>query len=82
MDKAKLKVLIKMILIVNRPKELTARQIVSIINNYKWGFNSEIDSRNLSKLLSYELKKHDNHFLRGVKSIKRGSSLKYFFTND
>ena len=48
MDKAKLKVLIKMILIVNRPKELTARQIPRINFTIKTPFIIINNTHNLS----------------------------------
>lgn len=77
-DKAKLKVLIKKILIDESPKSLTANQIVSIINNFEWGFKIDINSRNVSKLLQYELNKKEKHFLNDVKSLKNGGVIKYY----
>lgn len=77
MDKAKLKVLIKMILIQKSPNRLTANQIADIINKYEWGFRTSITSAKIARLLSYELKKHDNHFLSNIRASKRRGILVY-----
>lgn len=77
-DKAKLKVLIKKILIEESPKSLTANQIASIINNFEWGFKTSINSKIISKLLQYELNKKEKHFLKDIKSLKKGGVIKYY----
>lgn len=71
-DKAKLKVLVKMILIQKSPKYLTANQISTIINKYKWGFRTSISSAMIGKLLTEELMKKNNHFLSSIDTRKRG----------
>lgn len=76
-DKAKLKVLIKMILIQKSPKRLTANQLTEIINKYNWGFRTSITSAKIGRLLAYELKKHDKNFLSNVKASKRRGILVY-----
>ena len=76
-DKAKLKVLIKMLLIVNSPKVLTSNQLANMINNFKWGFNTDITSTMISSLMRSELGKYNSHFLEGVSSHKRGGSVAY-----
>ena len=82
-DKAKLKVLIKMILIQKSPKKLTANQIAKIINKYNWAFRSPVTSSKIGKLLAYELRKHDKHFLKNVKSSKqRKGVLVYYYSTE
>lgn len=78
-DKAKLKVLIKMILIQKSPNRLTSNQLANIINKYEWGFRTSITSAKIGKLLSYELVKTDYHFLNNIKKSKKrnGTSVYY-----
>lgn len=70
-DKGKLKVLIKMILLERSPKRLTANQIQNIINKHDWGFRTSITTPMVGKLLSYELKKNNNNFLDCIQSSKK-----------
>ena len=66
-DKAKLKVLVKMILIQKSPKWMTANQISSIINEHNWGFHTDISPSKVSKLISMELsKRNKNRFMENV----------------
>lgn len=80
-DKGKLKVLIKMVLIVNSPKFLTSNQICGVINNYDWGFRTDITSSVVGKLLGYELrsKKGRKHFLDCIETKKRNKITAYRF---
>ena len=61
-DKAKLKVLIKMILIQKSPEYLSANELKNIINKYKWGIKTPITNKVISKILSSELNKNEKHF--------------------
>lgn len=70
-EKGKLKVLIKMILIMKYPCEVTARQMSDFINSYEWGFRTPITPRLISKLLLVELKKHDKHFMDNINQRKQ-----------
>ena len=79
-DNAKLKVLIKYILIQESPSGLTASQITSIINQYNWGFKSAITSSKIGKLLGYEISKHDTNFLKNIDSRKERGRNIYFIT--
>ena len=81
-DKAKLKVLIKMILIEKSPKKLSSNQLANIINRYKWGFRTQITSAKIGKLLSYELKKNNNNFLSSIESVKNGGVLVYYYSDE
>ena len=78
-DKGKLKVLIKMILISKSPNYLTSNQIASIINEYDWGFKTNINSVKVGRLLSYELKKTNSHFLMNIESKKERGISYYMF---
>lgn len=69
-DKDKLKVLIKMILIQKSPKYLTAKQISNIINQYTWGFKSDVNSRKVGRLLKKELRKSGMHFMMDIECKK------------
>ena len=81
-DKAKLKVLIKLILIENSPKSLSSNKLAEIINKYKWGFRTQITSAKIGKLMGYELKKHDKNFLSSIESVKKGGVLVYYYSNE
>lgn len=70
-DKSKLKVLIKMILIQRSPDSLTSNQISQIINSYEWGFQTSISSAKIGKLLGYELSKKNGHFMNDIGTFKR-----------
>lgn len=65
-DKAKLKVLIKLILIYNYPNELTSKQLSDIINTYDWGFKTAVTSNVIGRLMTYELGKHDKNFMEDI----------------
>ena len=69
-DKAKLKVLIKMVLIMKHPDYLKASEIVSFINCYEWGLKTEITSTLISNLLKAELNKGNKHFLEDIDRVK------------
>lgn len=77
-DKAKLKVLIKKVLIDEAPKSLTASQITSIINEFEWGFKSCVNSKNVSKLLQYELNKSEKHFMEDIKILRKNGKITYY----
>ena len=81
-DKAKLKVLIKMILIEKSPKKLSSNQLAKIINQHKWGFRTQITSAKIGKMMGYELKKHDKNFLSSIKSVKNGGVLVYYYSDE
>ena len=76
-DRGKLKVLIKMILLQKKGRYLTAKQICNIINDESWGFRSSITSPMVSRLLREELKRKDNHFLDCIDSRKWRSGVVY-----
>ena len=76
-DKAKVKVLIKMILLQKSPRKLTAKQIASVINMYDWGIRTPVTSTKISTLLKDELKKNHKNFLSGVTSSKSRGILVY-----
>ena len=76
-DKGKLKVLIKQILLEKSPRALTANQLTNIINKHKWGFSSPITSAKIGKLLTMELKMNHNHFLDCIVVKKRGGTYAY-----
>ena len=77
-DKGKLKALIKMILINEYPRKLTANQINTIINKYDWGFRRNVSSAIIGKLLNYELNKHNNNFMNNVAYEKKGGVNVYY----
>lgn len=77
-DKGKLKVLIKMILIHKSPQSLTANQITNFINDYNWGFKTDINSTKVGRLMSYEMKKHDRNFMDNICSVKKGGVPAYY----
>lgn len=77
-DKAKLKVLIKKVLIDEAPKSLTASQITSIINEFEWGFKSCVNSKNVGKLLQYELSKSEKHFMEDIKILRKNGKITYY----
>ena len=77
-DKAKLRVLIKMILIQKSPKYLTSKQLADIINKYNWGFRTNISSAKIGKLMSVELNKKSNHFMDCIQSRKRKNDIKVY----
>ena len=77
-DKGKLKVLIKMILIHKSPQSLTANQLTKFINNYDWGFKTDITSTKVGRLMSYELKKYDRHFMDEIETVKKGGVTAYY----
>lgn len=79
-EKGKLKVLIKMILIQKYPYELTARQLSDIINSYDFGFRTSINSRTIGNLINRELKKHDKHFMENITSRKEKNIRVYSIT--
>ena len=79
-EKGKLKVLIKMILIQKYPYELTARQLSDIINSDDFGFRTSINSRTIGDLINRELKKHDRHFMENINSRKEKSTHVYSIT--
>lgn len=72
-DKAKLKVLVKMLLIQRSPKHYTAKQLSDIINLYDWGFHSPITTKSLTNIINYELGKNGHHFLEDIECKKRGN---------
>ena len=76
-DRAKLRVLIKMILIQKSPRRLTANQLADIINKYEWGFRISITSSILATFLASELRKQNKHLLSNVKKSKRRGILVY-----
>lgn len=78
MEKIKLRVLIKSILIHKSPNQLSAHQLAEIINEYDWGFRTGITSRKIGKFLSYELK--NTHFLNSIYSIEKGGVLVYYYS--
>ena len=59
-----------MILINKSPNFLTSRQITNIINQYTWGFSTDINSRKVAKLLKNELRKSGVHFMMDIESKK------------
>ena len=77
-NKGKLKVLIKKILLEKSPRPLSANQIANIINEHKWGFQTPITSTKISKLLLYELKKNNKHFLDCIQMKKRGKTYVFY----
>lgn len=77
-DKAKLKVLIKMILLERCPKKTTANQLANIINENTWGFRTDISSNIISSLMKNELKKTDNHFMNMIKSANWRTGIVYW----
>ena len=81
-EKAKLKVLIKMILIHNSPEYMTAKQICEIINNYNFGFRSTITPVKVGKLLNVELKKGCLHFLDDINMKEYGNFKTYKYGGD
>jgi len=78
MEKTKLRVLIKSILVYKSPNCLSANQLANIINEYDWGFRTSITSRKIGKFLSYELK--NTHFLNNIHSIEKGGVLVYYYS--
>lgn len=80
LDRTKLKILIKAILISRYPKGLTAAQLTDIINNYEWGFKSSVTSSKIGKLLGYELSKHDTNFLKDLYSRKKNGANVYYIS--
>ena len=76
-EKAKLKVLIKMILINKSPEYISSKKICDIINKYDWGFRSSITSKSISMLLKQELAKGNNHFMRDIELVKSGRGYVY-----
>lgn len=81
-DKSKLKVLIKMILIQRSPDSLTSNQISQIINSYEWGFQTSISSAKIGKLLGYELSKKNGHFMSDIGTFKRSGVNVYKYMGD
>lgn len=81
-DKSKLKVLIKMILIQRSPDSLTSNQINQIINSYEWGFQTSISSAKIGKLLGYELSKKNSHFMNDIETFKRNGVNVYKYMGD
>ena len=79
-EKGKLKVLIKMVLISKYPLELTARQLSDIINSYDFGFRTSINSRTIGDLINSELRKHDRHFMENISSRKKNNIRVYSLT--
>lgn len=80
MDKAKLKVLIKMILIQKSPEYLSANELKNIINKYKWGIRTTITNKVISKILSSELNKNEKHFMEYINCKKLGKILVYNYS--
>ena len=81
-DKSKLKVLIKMILIQRSPDSLTSNQISQIINSYEWGFQTSISSAKIGKLLGYELSKKNGNFMNDIGTFKRNGVNVYKYMGD
>ena len=81
MDRAKLKVLIKMILIQRSPKQLTANQLADIINKYDFAFRTSITSAVIGRLLSGELNKNQSHFMDMIKVKELGGIKKYYISS-
>lgn len=79
-DKAKLKVLIKMILIQKSPDYLSANELKNIINKYKWGIRTPITNQVISKILSSELNKKEKHFMEYINCKKLGKILVYKYS--
>ena len=79
-EKEKLKVMVKLVLLHNYPKEMTANQIANFINLYTWGFRSPVTSKKISKLLYSELSRSYNNFMDDIVKIKGSDGvLKYKF---
>lgn len=78
-DKAKLKVLIKMILIMKHPDYVKASEIVSFINSYDWGLQTSVTSPTISSLISAELVKGNKHFLENIEKVKGRGGWYYGF---
>lgn len=71
-----------MILINRSPMYLTSNQIANIINDYEWGFQTTITSAKVGKLLSYELRKGNNHFMNDILLSKRKGINVYKYMSD
>ena len=80
-DKAKLKVLIKKILLERSPKKTTANQLANIINKNKWGFRTEVNSNIISSLMKSELNKSSSHFMDMIESSNRRSGVVYWISS-
>ena len=68
-----------MILIQQSPKSLTANQLSDIINKYDWGFRTNITSKKISKVLSYEISRKENHFMNMIKKEYDGKYMRYYY---
>ena len=78
-DKGKLKVLIKMILIQKSPEYLSVNELKNIINRYKWGIKTPITNKVISKVLSSELNKKEKYFMEYIHCNKLGKILVYSY---
>ena len=77
-DKGKLRVLIKMILLTNSPKKMSANQLANRITEYHWAFRTDINSAKIGKLLREELNRSNKSFMSScIKSHKRGNIFVY-----
>lgn len=83
-DKAKLKCILKMILINKSPSQLSANNLAEIVNKYKWGFNEEITSKKIGKLLNTELSRSEKHFLDCIesKTYHEGGVPVYYYASE
>lgn len=61
------------------PQKLNSNQIYEIINKSNWGFSSDISPMKIGSLLSYELKRRENHFMDDIKTIKGSDKLLYYY---
>ena len=82
LDRAKLKVLVKMLLIQRSPNHYTTKQLVDRINSYNWGFRTTITNKKLSSMLKSELNRSQNHFLDGIEYSKRGNYLIFKYVGE
>lgn len=78
-DKAKLKCLIKMILIHESPNQLNANQLAYVINKYDWNFRTHVTSRLIGALLKYELKQ-PRTFLKEIKKEEKKGTFVYYYS--
>ena len=80
-DRDKLKIIIKMLLLERSPNFVSASQIASYVNSYRWGLKNEVTSVKISSLLRVELNKNQKHFLDTIEYRKRSRGYVYRITS-